>query len=238
MRTALAISLALVMIVPAVRPARAADVPSVQDLRYFAGVNLPWVNWGCDFGCPNRGVTSAGTQDLLATSFGQLQTAGIHTVRWFTFEGSAHQIIRDNSGAPSTLNSAVYADFDAALALAPTTRRRTGAALRALQGQSTHPGLGHHGPAGVWTSTRARFRSRRLKPRSSSWLAPFTRIHLTRSRLDQPGSTAYRHGAGWASTSTHRTQKLGFSLTLTRVQHAGQMPSCCGTGTAHRKCQS
>jgi hypothetical protein len=42
----------------------------------------------------------------------------VHTVRWWTFEGDASQITRDASGAPIGLNPNVYADFDAALALA------------------------------------------------------------------------------------------------------------------------
>ena len=44
----------------------------------------------------------------------------MHTLRWWTFEGDAWQITRDARDAPAALAPAVYADFDAALALAAT----------------------------------------------------------------------------------------------------------------------
>jgi hypothetical protein len=98
--------------------AAAAGVPSVTDPRYFVGVNLPWFNYGCDFGCGAKSLAgSASMRSSLANSFGQLQGAGVHAVRWWTFE-DVSQIQRDSSGAPSGLNPAVYADFDAALAMA------------------------------------------------------------------------------------------------------------------------
>jgi hypothetical protein len=101
-------------------PAAAAGVPSVTDPRYFVGVNVPWYHWGCDFGCGAKGgVSSSDTQKAVAGQFAQLKEAGIHTVRWWAFEGDALQMVtRDGSGTPTGLNPAVYADFDAALTLA------------------------------------------------------------------------------------------------------------------------
>jgi hypothetical protein len=99
--------------------AAGATVPSVTDPRYFTGVNVPWFNWGCDFGCgDNGGVKSRALQSALSEGFGRAKAAGVHTVRWWTFEGDASQIIHDASGTPTGLNPSVYADFDAALALA------------------------------------------------------------------------------------------------------------------------
>jgi hypothetical protein len=99
--------------------AAAAGVPSVADPRYFVGVNVPWFAWGCDFGCGSKSVAAnADTQTALKSGFGKLKDADVHTVRWWTFEGDVTQITRDANGAPSGLNPAVYADFDAALALA------------------------------------------------------------------------------------------------------------------------
>ncbi len=100
------------------RPVAAAGVPSVMDPRYFAGANVAWFNWGCDFGCADKGVASKATNAALSDAFNQLKAAGIHTVRWWTFEGDATQINRDSSGAPTGLKPSVYVDFDAALALA------------------------------------------------------------------------------------------------------------------------
>jgi hypothetical protein len=95
------------------------DVPSVTDPRYFVGVNVPWFNWGCDFGCGEAsGVRAPAVNAALKEGFGRLKTAGVHTVRWWTFEGDPTQITRDASGAPTGLNPAIYGDFDAALALA------------------------------------------------------------------------------------------------------------------------
>src|SRR5438309_978464 len=95
-----------------------SSVPSITDPRYFVGVNVPWFNWACDFGCADKGVSSPAVYGALAEGFGRLKAADVHAVRWWTFEGDPAQIMRDASGAPSGLNPAVYADFDAALALA------------------------------------------------------------------------------------------------------------------------
>jgi hypothetical protein len=97
----------------------APGVPAVAEPRFFAGVNVPWVNWGCDFGCSaTNGVSAPGVKAELAARFARLKSANVHTVRWWMFEGEAWQINRDASGAPATLNPAVYTDLDAALALA------------------------------------------------------------------------------------------------------------------------
>jgi hypothetical protein len=93
--------------------------PSVLEPRLFVGVNVPWYNWGCDFGCGARmGVSAPAVKAALGDGFKQLQVAAVHSVRWWTFEGNPAQILRDSSGAPTGLDPAVYADFDAALALA------------------------------------------------------------------------------------------------------------------------
>jgi hypothetical protein len=86
---------------------------------YVQGVNVPWLNWGCDFGCgANGGVSSAASQSELSGGFEQLRSAGVHSVRWWMFEGNPWQITRDSGGSPTGINPAVYADIDAALALA------------------------------------------------------------------------------------------------------------------------
>lgn len=89
---------------------------------YLHGANVPWLNWGADFGggVNGGGVSSAASRTELARGFGQLRDAGVHTVRWWTFEGDAGQVRRDAAGAPAGLDPAVYADFDAALELAET----------------------------------------------------------------------------------------------------------------------
>jgi len=101
-----------------VRAAPAA-APTLTDPRYFVGANVPWINWTCDFGCGDKGgASSVEVRATLAEGFGQLKAAGIHTVRWWVFEGDPWQITRDSSGNPAELSPAVYTDLDAALALA------------------------------------------------------------------------------------------------------------------------
>jgi hypothetical protein len=63
-------------------------------------------------------VSAPDVSGVIADRFSQLQAANIHTVRWWMFEGNPWQINRDASGAPTSLNPTVYADLDAALALA------------------------------------------------------------------------------------------------------------------------
>src|SRR5579871_2753659 len=55
-----ALSLLLPVIAQQATPAHAAAAPpSVTDTRLFAGVNVPWFNWACDFGCgTGKGVSS------------------------------------------------------------------------------------------------------------------------------------------------------------------------------------
>ncbi len=86
---------------------------------FLSGANVPWFNWGCDFDCgAGSGVSSAAVHAALDAKFAQAKASGLHNVRWWVFEGSAWQIKVDASGTPTGVDPAVYADFDAALALA------------------------------------------------------------------------------------------------------------------------
>ena len=106
---------------PTVAPAGVAGTRvSWRGQSYFlAGANVPWFNWGCDFGCgANSGASSAATKSAIDAKFASAAAAGIHVIRWWAFEGDAWQIQRDASSTPTGVNASVYADFDAALALA------------------------------------------------------------------------------------------------------------------------
>ena len=86
---------------------------------YLHGANLPWLTWACDFGCnANGGVSSAASISTLSGKFASAQSAGMHAIRWWVFEGNPWQVTTDAAGAPNGINPAVYADFDAALKLA------------------------------------------------------------------------------------------------------------------------
>jgi hypothetical protein len=81
------------------------------------GANVPWYNWGCG---ANGGVSSASTQITFGAGFARLNDGGGKNARWWVFPGDPWQITRDSAGAPTGVNLAVYADFDAALRLAKT----------------------------------------------------------------------------------------------------------------------
>jgi hypothetical protein len=86
---------------------------------YLHGANVPWVNWGCDFGCAaNSGVSDPSVKALVDAKFASAAAAGMHSIRWWTFEGNPWQIRTDANGTPVAVDAAVYADFDAAMALA------------------------------------------------------------------------------------------------------------------------
>jgi hypothetical protein len=88
---------------------------------YLQGVNVPWYNWGCDFGCnATNGKTGGISTNIptLSAAFAQVKESGIHVVRWWVFPGDPAQITRDAAGVPVGIDPAVYTDFDAALQLA------------------------------------------------------------------------------------------------------------------------
>lgn len=84
---------------------------------FLLGVNMPWFNWSCDFGCnANGGVSS--TKSEIGARLAVAKQAGMRNLRWWLFPGDPWQIQRDAKGAPLAIDPAVYADIDAALALA------------------------------------------------------------------------------------------------------------------------
>lgn len=86
---------------------------------YLHGVNVPWYNWSCDFGCgTSGGVRDPSVNSDLHDAFGDLQNRGIHVARWWTFPGDPWQINEDAQGIPVGINAAAYSDFDEALAIA------------------------------------------------------------------------------------------------------------------------
>ncbi|HEU5317204.1 MAG TPA: hypothetical protein VFX49_13930 [Chloroflexota bacterium] len=86
---------------------------------YLHGANVPWFNWGCDFGCGvSGGVSDPAVRTQVEAGLAKLKDSGVHLARWWVFEGTAWQITRDAAGLPSGIDARVYADLDAALALA------------------------------------------------------------------------------------------------------------------------
>lgn len=87
--------------------------------RYLHGVNLPWINWSCDFGCgAENGVSSERVNAEAEAALEMAAAHGMHVVRWWMFPGDPGQFVVDESGSPVRLKKAVYRDIDAALRLA------------------------------------------------------------------------------------------------------------------------
>lgn len=86
---------------------------------YLNGVNIPWFNWGCDFGCGSSGgVSDPNTRQWLEQGFGAMQANGVKVARWWVLEGDPWQIKRDANNAPVSLDPRVFQDMDAAIELA------------------------------------------------------------------------------------------------------------------------
>lgn len=90
--------------------------------RFLAGANVPWFNWACDFGCgASGGVSDPVVRAALDERFGRFRATGLDVLRWWMFEpGAGGQIAQIRPGASGALevSPTVYADLDAALALA------------------------------------------------------------------------------------------------------------------------
>jgi hypothetical protein len=95
---------------------------------HLHGVNMAWVNWGCDFGSDCNwvgGVASQGIKDRIRPRFQQMKAAYMHVVRWWMFPGNPstnemgnRMILMDANKKPTGIDPGVYADIDAALQLA------------------------------------------------------------------------------------------------------------------------
>lgn len=94
----------------------------VGSSTFVTGVNVPWMTWpwGAGHGDFGDGTTDGvvANKNAIGAGFAQVQASGTHVVRWWTFQKDAWQINRDANGWPTSLNPAVYADFDAAISLA------------------------------------------------------------------------------------------------------------------------
>ena len=88
--------------------------------QYIHGANLPWFNFGRDFGGgpDNGGASSAETNAVVSAALRAAHDAGMNVVRWWLFPGDASQFTVDARGLPTGFKELVYRDIDAALELA------------------------------------------------------------------------------------------------------------------------
>jgi hypothetical protein len=86
--------------------------------RFRAGVNLPWITYGCDFGAnawqPGGGLSARGVPDRAKRLFDRLARADATLIRWFLFaDGRAG--IRFAADEPAGLDDFVIQDVEVAL---------------------------------------------------------------------------------------------------------------------------
>ena len=93
-----------------------------NQLPFLEGANLPWLNYGGDFGSsawsPNGGVGRPESRENLYRIFLELNERGIHTVRWFLFCDGRAGIRFSAAGTPIGPDQFIFTDLDAALEIA------------------------------------------------------------------------------------------------------------------------
>jgi hypothetical protein len=91
---------------------------------YIHGANLPWYNFGQDFGggSSGGGASSPGVAAAVTQAVVQATAAGMNVIRWWLFPGQPTQFLVDAAGLPTGLAPNVFTDMDAALAIARNNR--------------------------------------------------------------------------------------------------------------------
>jgi hypothetical protein len=92
-------------------------------MPFIAGVNLPWIRYGGDFGAnawrPEGGLAaSADDRARAERALKEIAAAGGTVVRWFLLCDGRAGLRTDHRGEPAGLDERVLHDIDAALALA------------------------------------------------------------------------------------------------------------------------
>jgi hypothetical protein len=86
---------------------------------FFVGANLPWIDYGCDFGAnawqPDGGVARPLQRQRLRDTLARLTDHGITFVRWFTFCDGRSGLRWDAVGRRPRLDRYALVDADAAL---------------------------------------------------------------------------------------------------------------------------
>jgi hypothetical protein len=91
--------------------------PADQD--FWIGVNLPWLNYGGDFGAnrwqPAGGIGQPGRRAVLREVLGRLSDHGARCVRWFMLADGRAGLMPSPSGGLAGLDDWVFRDVDAGL---------------------------------------------------------------------------------------------------------------------------
>lgn len=89
------------------------------DEPFWIGVNLPWLNYGGDFGAnrwqPAGGVGQRGRRAALREALGRLADSGATRVRWFMLADGRAGLLESAPGVVAGLDDCILRDADAAL---------------------------------------------------------------------------------------------------------------------------
>ena len=91
---------------------------------FTLGVNLPWLEYGQDFGCVrgvHRGVSLSAISQRLSAEFARIRETGATVVRWFLFGDGRGGFLSEN-GIPRCPDDFLFKDVVAALQLAGQSR--------------------------------------------------------------------------------------------------------------------
>ncbi len=84
---------------------------------FFVGVNLPWLQYGCDFGAnpwqPDGGVGRPAQRERLSEAFGRLADRGLTVVRWFMLCDGRAGVRFGQDGAAAGLDDLFWRDLEA-----------------------------------------------------------------------------------------------------------------------------
>ena len=119
---AIAALLAGVSATPGTRTASAASagipttVPTPVGRWSLIGADVPFLRWGCDFGCPGDGIRAHEPEvdRMLRT----MSERGVRVARWYLFPGAAAQVTRAADGTPTGIDPQALLDLDLAVHLA------------------------------------------------------------------------------------------------------------------------
>ncbi|HSX58158.1 MAG TPA: dockerin type I domain-containing protein [Candidatus Saccharimonadales bacterium] len=95
---------------------------SVNGNNYFLlGTNYPWSSYANDFGkngFGDYGVHTDTGSGPYNSAFTDFKNKGVHVVRWWVFGDGRAGIVFDPSGTPTGIDSSVFQNIDAAVAIA------------------------------------------------------------------------------------------------------------------------
>jgi hypothetical protein len=106
---------------PALADAPPTRLPWQGGTSYLNGVDYPWVHYGSDFGGNTwgaYGVHDPATSATVDADMARMEQQGVHSLRWWLFADGRAGIQWDSGGLPAGLDQYVFADLDAAVALA------------------------------------------------------------------------------------------------------------------------